>query len=83
MFGNIEQEIHLHSCKGLKGAFEPASPARQIQRLVNLMEVTLMDEGAGKSRSESGKLSHYHNVALFCTVARDGYLNSESKTMQM
>ena len=33
------------------------------------MEVTLVDEGAGKSRSESGILSHHHNVVLFCVVA--------------
>jgi hypothetical protein len=60
VFRNIQQEIHLHSRKGLKGAFEPASLAREIQCLVNLMEVALMDEGAGKLGLESGMLSHYH-----------------------
>ena len=28
-----------------------------------------MDEGAGKSRLESGMLSNHHRLALFCVVA--------------
>jgi hypothetical protein len=69
MFWDIEQEIDLHPRKGLEGAFEPASFARQIERLVNLMKVALMDEGAGKRGLESGMLSHYHIMTLFCTSA--------------
>ncbi len=62
-FWEEDQKIHLHSRKCLKGVFQPASFAREIQRLVNLMEVTLMDEGAGKSRLESGILSHHPSQA--------------------
>ena len=68
-FGEVEQEIHFHSGEGSKGAFKPTSFAREIQRLVNRMEMTLVDEGAGKSRLESRILSHYHNLVLFCGLA--------------
>jgi hypothetical protein len=69
MFWDIEQEIYLHPREGLEEAFEPTSFARQIERLVNLMKVTLMDEGTGKRGLESGMLSHYHKMTLFCTSA--------------
>jgi len=69
VFRDVEQEIHLHSREGSEGAFEPTSFAREIQRLVNLVEVTLVDEGAGKSRLESRILSHHHNLVLFCGLA--------------
>jgi hypothetical protein len=72
MFWNIEQEIYLHPREGLEGAFESASFARQIERLVNLMKVTLMDESAGKCGLESGMLAHYHMMTLFCTSAAIG-----------
>jgi len=65
-FGEEEQKIHLHSGRGSKGAFKPTSFAREIQRLINRMEVTLVDEGAGKSCLESRILSHHHNLVLFC-----------------
>jgi len=45
-FGEEEQKIHLHSGGGSKGAFKPTSFSREIQRLVNRMKVTLVDEGA-------------------------------------
>lgn len=72
MLRDIEQEIYLHSREGLEGAFEPTSFARQIERLVNLMKVPLMDEGAGKRGLESGMLSHYHTMTLFCMSAAIG-----------
>ena len=67
----VEQKIHLHSREGSNRTFEPTSFAREIQRSVNRMEVTLVDEGAGKSRLESRMriLSHHHRLALFCVVA--------------
>ena len=69
VFMDIEQKIHLHSREGSKRTFEPTSFAREIQHLVNRMEVTLVDEGAGKSRLESGILSHHHNLVLFRGLA--------------
>jgi hypothetical protein len=45
-FGEEKQKIHLHSGAGSKGAFKPTSSVREVQRLVNRMEVTLVDEGA-------------------------------------
>ena len=42
-FGEEEQKIHLHSGGGSKGTFKPTSFAREVQRLVNRMEVTLVD----------------------------------------
>ena len=68
-FGEEEQKIHLHSGRGSKGAFKPTSFAREIQRLINRMEVTLVDEGAGESCLESRVLSHHHNLILFCGLA--------------
>jgi hypothetical protein len=68
-FGEEEQKIHLHSSGGSKGAFQPTSFVREVHRLVNRMEPTLVDEGAGKSRLESRILSHHHNLVLFCAVA--------------
>jgi hypothetical protein len=37
--------------------------------LANLIKVTLVDEGAGKRRWESGILSHHHRSARFCGLA--------------
>ena len=68
-FGEEEQKIHLHPGRGSKGAFKPTSFAREIQRLVYWMEETLVDEGAGKRRLESGMLSDHHNLVLFCGLA--------------
>lgn len=68
-FGEVEQKIYFHSGEGSKGAFKPTSFAREVQRLVNRMEMTLVDEGAGKSRLESRILSHHHNLVLFCGFA--------------
>ena len=68
-FRKIKQEIHLHSGGGSKGTFEPTAFQREIQRLTNLMEVTLMDEGAEKRRWKSGMLSYHHNSVLFCGLA--------------
>jgi hypothetical protein len=68
-FGEVEQKIHLHSGEGSKGAFKSTSFAREIQRLVNRMEVTLVDEGARKGCLESGILSHHHNLVLFSGLA--------------
>ena len=48
------------------------------------MEVTLVDEGAGKSRLESRILSHHHNVVLFCGLAAGrSYGLSNGGIMQM
>ena len=65
-FGEEDEKIHFHSGGGSKGAFKPASFAREIHRLVNRMEQTLVDEGAGKRRVESGVLSDHHDLVLFC-----------------
>jgi hypothetical protein len=35
------------------------------------MEETLVDEGAGKRRLESGMLSDHHNLLLFCGLAAE------------
>lgn len=64
-FGEEAQKIHLHSGRDSKGAFKPTSFTREIQRLINRMEVTLVDEGAGERRWKSGMLSHLHRSALF------------------
>ena len=65
VFRDVEQEIYSHPREGLKETFDPTSFTREIQRFTNLMEVTLVDEGAGKRRWKSGMLSHHHRSALF------------------
>ncbi|MEP6959453.1 MAG: hypothetical protein ABI980_12050 [Nitrospirota bacterium] len=68
-FMDIEQKIHRHSRDGSKGTFEPTSFAREIQGFTDSVEMTLVDEGAGKGRWKSGILSDHHNSALFCDLA--------------
>jgi hypothetical protein len=77
VLGDIEQEIHLHARKGSKGTFEPTAFDREIQCFVNLMEPTLVDQGAGKSNLESRILSHHHIPWLFSAVLPlDGCMDS-------
>jgi len=84
VFMDVEQKIYLHSREGSKSTFEPTSFAREIQHLIKRVEVTLVDKGAGKSRSESGILSHHHNVVLFCGLAAGrSYGLSNDGIMQM
>ena len=64
-FMDIEQKIHLHSCGGSKGTFKATSFTRDIQCLTDSMEMTLVDEGAGKGRGKSGILPDHHSLALF------------------
>jgi hypothetical protein len=64
-FREEDEKIHFHPSGGSKGAFKPTSLAREIHRLVNRMEETLVDKGAGKRRLESGMLSDHHNLVLF------------------
>jgi len=64
-FMEVEQKIHMHSGDGSQGTFKPTAFAREIQRLADLMESILMDEGARKGCGKSGILSDYHNSALF------------------
>jgi len=80
---DVEQKVHLHSREGSKGTFKPTSFAREIQRLVNRMEVTLVDEGAGKRRWKSGMLSDHHNSALFCGLAAGAVRTLNGSIMQM
>ena len=70
-FMDIEEKIHLHSCGGSKGTFNATSFTREIQCLTDSMEMTLVDEGAGKGRGKSGILSDHHSVALFCDRAAE------------
>jgi hypothetical protein len=70
-FMDIEEKIHCHSCVGSKGTFKATSFTREIQRLTDSMETTLVDEGAGKGRGNSGILSDHHSVALFCDRAAE------------
>jgi len=69
IFMEIEQEIHSHSRDGSKGTFEPTSFTREIQRFTDSVEMTLVNEGAGKRRWKSRMLSDHHNSALFCDPA--------------
>lgn len=65
IFMEIEQKIHSHSRDGSKGTFEPTSFTREIQRFTDSVEMTLVDERAGKGRWKSRMLSDHHNPALF------------------
>jgi hypothetical protein len=66
---DVEQKIHMHSRDGAKGAFKPTAFAREIQRLADLVESILVDEGAGKGCGKSGILSDHHDSAHFCGLA--------------
>jgi hypothetical protein len=77
VIGDIEQEIYLHARKGSKRTFEPTAFDREIQRLVNLMEPALVDQGAGESYLESRILSHHHIPWLFsAALPLDGCMDS-------
>ena len=82
-FSDVEQKIHLHSSRGSKGTFEPTSLSREIPRFANLIEVTLVDEGAGKRCWKSGMLSHHHRPALFCGLAARVVRTLNGGIMQM
>ena len=70
-FMDIEEKIHCHSRSGSKGTFKATSFTREIHRLTDSMETTLVDEGAGKGRGKSGILSDHHSLALFSDRAAE------------
>lgn len=76
VFRDVEQEIYSHPREGLKETFEQASFTREIQCFTNLMEVTLVDEGAGKRRWKSGMLSHHHRSLFPTAFPLDGRRDS-------
>jgi hypothetical protein len=48
VFGEIEEQIDVHTCGGWKMTFDPATFAREIQGSRNAMELILVAQGARK-----------------------------------